>query len=110
MEDDAAHESACRNAAAQVAAAGLAADGERLDQEVVERFPAGQPFAEFGGLLLQLGIRHGLIFGLQSPNRGNHRLKLADISRVRRAKQARQRTLDATAQPSEEVAQAIPNL
>ena len=89
---------------AQEAAAGLAADGEGLDQQVVERLPAGQALAELGRLLLQLGVGHRLVLRLQGPDGVDRRLHLLDVPGVRRTEQARQRALDGTADAAEDIA------
>ena len=69
VQDDAADHLHVVMPHAQDAAAGLAADGERLDQQVVERLAGGQPLAELGRLLAQLGVGHRLVLRLQGVDR-----------------------------------------
>ena len=110
VEDDSPHELHVVVPQAQVPAAGLAADGEGLNQQVIDRFAAGQPLAEFGRLFRQLGVGHGLVFGLQGVDGIYRGLELADVPRVGRAEQPGQRPLDPAAQASEGVAQGVPYL
>ena len=102
VEHDAAHQLHVVVPHAQEAAAGLAADGKGLDQQVVERLARGQPLAELGRLLRQLGVGHRLVLRLQGGDGVDLRLELPDKAGVRRTEQRGDAPFDAAGKRGKE--------
>ena len=105
VEHHAAHQLDVVVAHAQDAAAGLAADGKGLDQQVVEGLARGQPLAELGRLLPQLGVGHGLVLRLQGVDGVDGGLELFEIPGVAGAEQAGDAPFDRPGDATEDQAQ-----
>ena len=93
----------------QKAPACFSTGGKRFDQQIVEGFTRGKPFAKLIGLASQLFVGQRLVGRLQGRDRGHLGLGLLEIACVGRAKQRRNGTLETAQNAVTEPAQDFPN-
>jgi hypothetical protein len=109
VEDHPAHQLDVVMAHAQEPAAALTHCGKGLDQDVVQRLPVVEPFAELDGLAPQLVVRQLLVLVLERVDRVDLRLQPTQEAGVRRAKQHGDRALESAQDRIDDPADDFPN-